>query len=318
MRNLILGLAICAGGGASADSTGEALSTAFRGWANEQNVDGAVAVFDTGTLVATAHAGRDPRVAYPVLSNSKAITGACIIALVDQETLAWTDPVGDHLPDIDARKGPLSVTLAQLVTHSAGLNDDSTQDRMDGWLGESGSRHLSVTEDALNVRIRPWHRDYVRYTNENFAVLGAAIDHVTGDAEAACRDLVLTPAGASGGRDDVFGPFLAWGGWSLSAVDYGKFAWAAFGNENFQGLPLAEIGQNAFYGPGVLLRNFGDTHSVWHFGQYCSAAGHDAGAYFAIWPTGIMVSANFSGCPDDAALAALDLTLAQIGNSAPQ
>ncbi len=60
----------------------------------------------------------DEQTVFPLSSNTKAFTAAAIAVLVDEGTLAWDDPVSQHLPSFQPPEGwKPDVTLRDLLSH---------------------------------------------------------------------------------------------------------------------------------------------------------------------------------------------------------
>ena len=165
--------------------------TVFESWARDGGAgETAIAVLLDGTETHAVNATRPVDLA----SNSKAITALCVLSLVDGGALRWDTPLTTPLGP-DAPPG----TVAELITHSAGIGRDSTQLRMGFWLNEETPRHAHVTDIVLKRDSQRGTRGQFAYTNENYALLGRIIEVTTGESyEQACRARVLDPAGVEG------------------------------------------------------------------------------------------------------------------------
>ena len=113
---------------------------------------------------------------YAIDSVSKEFTAAAVLVLAQQGKLSLDDQAGKYLPDL----GPASsVTLRQLLTHTAGVRDYWPQD----FVPPDMSR--PTTTDAI---IQTWARrplDFPpgtdwQYSNTGFVLAGAIVEKVSG------------------------------------------------------------------------------------------------------------------------------------------
>lgn len=209
------------------------------------------------------------------------------------------------------------VSVASLVTHSAGITPDSTQHLTPLWITSNVPRKRIVSETALN-RSRAAIGDY-SYNNENYAVLGEMIESELGVSyQQACQDRVLSPAGVTGaGPSAIVGGMLPWGGWKMSARDYARFHYHWFGPEGpfGKGSPAAlklELGGGAEYGLGMFERDVQDHRNFWHFGLWCVPDALNAGAYAVIWKSEWSAVATYDACIEWDAMMALDAALVKV------
>ncbi len=118
-----------------------------------------------------------PRHRFRVASHSKTFTAAGILKLREDGRLHFDDPVGRHVAGLDAATG--SATLAQLLTHTAGLMRDGRD--APHWL----DRHPFFDEPALRTELGepPTIEANTRfkYSNLGFGLLGLVIEAVTGE-----------------------------------------------------------------------------------------------------------------------------------------
>ncbi|KIQ67635.1 serine hydrolase domain-containing protein [Wenxinia marina] len=278
-----------------------AVEQAFSDWvAANQAEPATLAVLDDGAVVRQAGLGADAAAPRPLASLSKPITAACVSALVEEGTLAWTDTAGDWL----GQRGPGSAArLADLVTHGSGIGPDETQ----GDAALAAAQEPQTAGVAARALSRPLAAEpgTYAYNNENYAILGAVIEAATGEAyDEACRTRVLDPAGVTGrigGRWAAHGP---WGGWEMSAPDYARLIrWIA--DRPAMDAPALAMGGGVLSTQGLLRRESG---IAWGFGLLCWN-GRANGAYAVAHPDGPAIAVTFTGCPDDAALQSLDAAL---------
>ena len=140
------------------------------------------------------------RTLFRIGSTTKIFVALAALRLVDQGALRLDGPIGDAVPDL--APGLRSLTLEQLLTHTAGLAEDALQN---GPLDES----------ALQARVTGWTEaalfaspgEVFSYANPGYVLAGAAIALAARQPFiAAMRSLVLEPAGMS---DSTFRPLEA-------------------------------------------------------------------------------------------------------------
>lgn len=264
-------------GVAVADGLDERILSAFRDWSASHRFErAAIAVLRDGEVIATDSVGdTSPEKPEPVASVSKAITGMCVVKLVEDGALTYDETLGIVLRRYFARVGePVDhrfrdITVAQLLEHTSGIGDGAI-DRHEVAL-------FDQVRDTIAIPLIHDPGDGFHYENKNFQVLGLIVEQVTGRRyQDACRDLVLTPAGVGGARIDGLQPYMAsWAGWNISAVDAARFL-RSF-DPNFRVLrtgpadwPSTDLHANrTFYGPGVRVRHNEDgSFTVHHAGVW--------------------------------------------------
>lgn len=134
-----------------------------------------------------------------IQSLSKVITAVCVNELFKSKKLKLKTTLGMIFGDwlkilkIDSKTNS-KITLSQLNTHTSGLNMDTTQRKMDDWIGEGKSKHIHVARGALIRKLKKIG-EYC-YNNENYAILGTVIEYVSGENYTNfCKQSVLSPAG---------------------------------------------------------------------------------------------------------------------------
>ena len=296
-------LLVCAGG---AYAQGNALEAAWRDWAAQNTVRvSTFAVIRRGEVIRQEGIGVAADAPRPLASLSKSITGACILSLRDAGRLRLGDTVGALLSPIGYQMtaGASEITVAQLLTHSSGLRGDSTQGRAAPLRAESGDRTRAVAATAL---ARAPAAAGFHYNNENYAVLGAIIEAVAGQpAVTYCPARLGIPTRVSA----TYGGGAAWGGWEMSAADFGRFAGRLAPRGDWPTVPMA---RGARYGPGVIVLDGGRRGQILtHTGSWCVLLGQSGGAYFFQVPGRRGVVVTWSGCISEARLRALDEALAE-------
>lgn len=117
-----------------------------------------------------------PRHRFRVASHSKSFTAAGLLRLREQGRIALDDAVGKHVPGLHPEVA--SVTLAQLLSHSAGLTRDGTVQGAFSDQRPFATREEMLADLAGGPRIPPNTR--FKYSNHGFALAGMAAEAVTG------------------------------------------------------------------------------------------------------------------------------------------
>lgn len=265
--------------------------TLFETWAQADGAkDSSIAVLVDGKATQTSHADRPVDVA----SNSKAITALCVLSLVDDGTLRWDMPLTDALG-----RDAFDATLADLVTHSAGIGQDTTQWRMGFWLNEDTPRHAHVTDIVLDRTRQKGTRGSFHYSNENYALLGRIIERASGQSyEHTCRARVLDPAGVDGALSPRFGAFAAWGGWRMSVQDHATLLWHWFGPQGRVGqdplaLPHVSRTEGSLYGLGMNYTVDDAGLRMSHAGAISIPFGPKTGAFAVVYQFGVVVATGY-------------------------
>ncbi|WP_439575140.1 serine hydrolase [Phreatobacter sp.] len=295
------------------DPIADRMVQVFQAWAREFRIERAtLAVIRNGEVARTAVAGNAVAGApYPIASLSKAVSGVCITRLVELGRLRYDSPLGEVLGRFMARtRQPAdprfrSVTVAQLLTHTSGFTDEMTRGV---W------SHHSVDAMARTALGRPIPNppgSQHRYANVNFALIDLIIQELTGERYGtACRKLVLEPVGA--GRAGLFHrhrPPPIWVDWQFSAEDFGRFM-RYFDSQRSplrirpDDWPKHDLGNGAFYGPGVAMRRFGAGRwNMWHNGGYAFSGPNyrvNYATFFAHWASRTGFFVDFSPINDQA------------------
>lgn len=308
MRWMLLLLALAAMPARAGDRA-ERIAAVWADWVAAGPVEvSTLAILRDGVVVHVAARGTDPGAALPLASLSKPITAACVLALGDR--LPMEASVAEVLGP-----GPAgAATVAGLLTHVAGLWPDGTQNNAvlarttAPMTGEIAAAAIARPPDAGRIGA-------FAYNNENYAVLGAMIEAVSGtDYATFCAEAVLAPLGLETAA--LAGPWAAhgpWGGWRMSAADYARFAWAFIGPGSPVGdapadWPHADLGGVA-YGPGLFWRTTATETFAWGYGQLCWD-GTGNGSYVARYGNDLLVVVLHDDCsPGTDRALALDAAL---------
>jgi len=132
---------------------------------------------------------------FGIASMGKMFTAVTIGRLVEQGRIGWNDLVAKHLQGWLPDEAAKTVTIHQLLTHTAGLGDYLSRIEDDPQI--RNARTLSAYRDLVRsspVTGKP--EDGLRYSNTGYVVLGALIEAVTGrDYYDVVRDEVFARAG---------------------------------------------------------------------------------------------------------------------------
>jgi len=306
------------------------LGEAFSRWMDQNNVpNGSMAVMRDNGLVGEFdkgdHSGAE--MAVPVASLSKAITGVCVMSLIDNGTLRFDTTLSEMSEDFKNSTGVSShlarvgdITIEQLLRHRSGIiSDPVAVGRLVG-VPLDGSADLTLIKQALRPKPAGRDRSQERYNNINYAILGRVIQSVTGESyESYCKRMVLAPRGAPnahlGAGVRAMGAF---GGWEISPVEYAMFA-RAFDPRSRLLSPRAHSFITAMMNKdgataslGMFVRQTSSGYNLFHFGNWSSTATtpQQFGSYFAMWDNGIAVTVTFDREISDEAAQALDRALA--------
>jgi CubicO group peptidase (beta-lactamase class C family) len=133
----------------------------------------------------------DERTLFLCGSTTKTFTATALMLLADEGRLALDDRVRKHLPDfrVEDESAADSVTVLQLLNHTAGWDGDFFKDTGDG--DDALARYV---EAMAGLRQLAPPGAVVSYNNASFAVAARLVEAVTGTTyEAALRALLLDP-----------------------------------------------------------------------------------------------------------------------------
>ena len=148
-----------------------------------------------GCIVAIAHRGKivaeyafghanlatgeniTPRHRFRIASHSKSFTAAGIMKLREHRKLRLDDPAGQHVKGLHPQVA--GATIAQLLSHSAGLTRDGADS------GQFGDRrpYLNRKELMAELQSPPAIAPNTRfkYSNHGFGLLGLVVEAITGE-----------------------------------------------------------------------------------------------------------------------------------------
>lgn len=149
-------------------------------------------LFERGFGLADREAKRawDARTLTCLGSITKPLTATLVMKLVEEGKLDVADPIVEHLEGVPEDKR--GITLAHLLTHSAGLFELSREVPDHEWIARED---FLATVFEAPLEFAPGER--YEYSNAGYSVLAAVIEKVTGESfDAALRERVLAPGGA--------------------------------------------------------------------------------------------------------------------------
>ncbi len=138
----------------------------------------AACVARDGEVVWTGGRGRvdgqvpDASTQYRAGSITKTFVATTVLMLRDAGRLSLSDPIGEYL-DADAAGWARSMTIGQLLSHSAGLRAETAGPWWERTQGTSLAELAASSLGADAARFRPGRRHH--YSNVGYALLGALI-----------------------------------------------------------------------------------------------------------------------------------------------
>lgn len=310
----VLSLCYCFAASAVFADVPAALENAFRGWVGDVGSTKAVmAIWHGDAPHAEVAIGMSAGTPVELASLSKAITALCAAQLIQSK--AWT-PATTSAEVLGY--GAPGVSVAALLNHSSGIAPDQTQTLMPLWLDSDVDRSDQAARVALTRDAQLGSFGEYGYSNENYAILGAMIAAETQQPYAAyCAEAVLAPAGVTTARlSPRSGGMAAWGGWQMTATDYARFMHWAYGPDGIIGgapaaWPEVAMGGGAFYGVGMVQRDFRAGRNYWHFGALCFPGRLNIGSYAVRWLQEWSVVVAYDRCLSWDDMVALDAALAR-------
>lgn len=127
-------------------------------------------------------------------SVGKMFTAAAIGQLAEKGKLRFSDTLGTILPDYPNREAAHSVTIAQLLTHTAGIADPfELGKRKTGIDYSTAESNLNlIAPEKLTMKPGAYHS----YSNGNYSVLAAIVEKLSGMSfEKYLRENIFRPAG---------------------------------------------------------------------------------------------------------------------------
>jgi D-alanyl-D-alanine carboxypeptidase len=141
----------------------------------------------TGTPLTPAHL-------FHIASHSKTFTATAVLQLVEAGRMRLDDPIGRHLPELEA--SPIAkATVRELLGHQSGVVRDG--EHADFWQLEYPFLDRDgVLAEVLRVGVVHSRNEHFKYSNIGYALVGLAIEAVTGSSYCAhTRRAILEPLG---------------------------------------------------------------------------------------------------------------------------
>ncbi len=142
-------------------------------------------------------AAATPQTGFRIASISKQFTAAAILLLAEQGKLSLNDRLSRFLPDFPHSD---TITLAQMLSHTAGLGDYINGQRSD--ILTEAQQHDYSSRDVLDIirDSRPLYRfppgTRWAYSNSGFTLASIVIERITGlDFATVCEEWLFKPAG---------------------------------------------------------------------------------------------------------------------------
>jgi CubicO group peptidase (beta-lactamase class C family) len=145
-----------------------------------------------------------PQTKFPIASMGKMFTGVAIAQLVQRRRLSFTDTIGTYVDGFPAEIAG-TVTIQQLLTQTSGMGDAALMRRPDRPQPPHTLAGLLERIVTQPLQFQPGSR--FGYSNDGFIVLGAILEHVTGqDYADYVREHVFWPAGMTATDIRVYKP----------------------------------------------------------------------------------------------------------------
>jgi CubicO group peptidase (beta-lactamase class C family) len=140
--------------------------------------------------------------AFHIGSCTKAMTTTLVAMLVERGELSWDSTLGEVFSDQKEQMHPdfRAVTLRQLALHRSGLPEDRAPDalfmKLRALEGPMQAQRSRLTELVLAQRPASAPGSKMAYSNNGYAILGAAAEQVTGETwENLMRQRLFEPLG---------------------------------------------------------------------------------------------------------------------------
>lgn len=306
--------------------TSQALVQGWSGWMEKHRItQGAMAISHRGEIIIEQGINRTASDPAPVASLSKAITAICALHALKAAGKTHKLKLQDALPSFFSKyrvkdRRLFSVTVGQLISHDSGIHSNFTKRYKTLKTFEDPQKELQMRMIALErLGSNPGRSNY-HYSNANYLTLGLVIEELTGQAyETYCAREILAPLGISNARvSQKWAVASSFGGWEISAKDYLTFLNAHFADNFILGQsptrfsPKVHIGNNRYYGPGVLFRKTDKGTLVWHAGAWKwqdDTISDSFGAYFLMLDNGLALTVNFNDAASNGKLEELERVL---------
>lgn len=146
-----------------------------------------------------------PDQVFRIASVTKTFTASLVLKLVEEGKLSLDDRLAKFLPDFP---NAADITIRQLLSHTAGISDRSTNTPQPGII----RREIDRDTRLADLRKRPL--DFApgtdwRYSNSGYILLGMVIEQVAGEPwHVALQKRILTPLGLTHTRYGDLDPLI--------------------------------------------------------------------------------------------------------------
>ena len=141
---------------------------------------------------------------FPLASQSKPMTAAVLLCLVERGLVGLNEPITVHLPELEGQ-GHDEVMVNHLLTHTSGWHEDDLTVQIQQRLPDivaawtPGGRDLLsqiILESGMETPRREVPGTLMQYCNLNYTLISEIIRRATGDTlDAAMRRYVFEPVG---------------------------------------------------------------------------------------------------------------------------
>ena len=114
---------------------------------------------------------------FATYSLGKMFTSVAIAQLVSQGKLSWDDTLAKVLPSYPNKEAAQSVTIRQLLTHTAGVPDPFLSKK---YGKKDYASHEAMLADFADAPLNANHGKSFDYSNGNFATLAAVVERLSG------------------------------------------------------------------------------------------------------------------------------------------
>lgn len=145
-----------------------------------------------------------PQTKFPIASMGKMFTAVAIAQLVQQDKLAFTDTIGNYASGFPPEIAD-TVIIHQLLTQTSGMGDAALMRRPDAPEPPHTLAGLIERIRKQPLQFQPGSR--FGYSNDGFIVLGAILEHVSGqDYADYLREHIFQPASMTSTDIGVYRP----------------------------------------------------------------------------------------------------------------
>ncbi|MFD1143707.1 serine hydrolase domain-containing protein [Larkinella insperata] len=243
---------------AEAQDVGKQISNLVDAYAQLGKFNGSILVAAKGKVLLNKGYGfkdvkektvNDANTVYQIASVTKTFTSTLVLKLVEMEKIALTDNVAKFYPGFPQGD---SITIAQLLSHTSGISDDSSADRV--------KNQPDSTEELFIATLKARKLDFSpgtdwKYSNSGYILLGYIIERVLGMTYyEAIRTYIFQPLQMNASAFDFVG---------LASPDKATGYWAFPESDTVR--PATLIDYRAPRAAGAIYSTTGDLYT-WHRG----------------------------------------------------